>query len=144
MATRDVAMMAKIKFQIEKDGGSWVETESPAGETIVQAAFRAGVVIQQTCGGTPSCTDCRVKIVDNWQNALEAANGAELRLTGNVFFITHERLACQAVIKDSCSIYVPSPKLPGSAKLNRPEQRSKNHGEEKEKSSEEKGSKKNG
>ncbi len=111
--------MAKIKFQIEKDGGTWVETDAEVGETIVQAAFRAGVVIQQTCGGTPSCCDCRVKILENWQNALEPIEGPEMRLTGNTYFITKERLGCQAVIKDSCSIYVPSPKLPNSSKVKR-------------------------
>jgi ferredoxin, 2Fe-2S len=134
--------MPKIKFQLENDPNQPVEVEAQVGETVVQAAFRAGVVIQQTCGGTPSCTDCRVKITENWEKALEAAEGPELRLTGNVFFITKERLACQAVIKESCSIYVPSPKLPGSAQSKRAIQRSKRHGEEKEKSSEKKGDKK--
>src|SRR4051812_19876441 len=101
--------MLKIRFKPEKDSAKEVDCDAEAGETIAQVAVRAGVTIQQTCGGTPSCTDCRVKIIDNWQNALEPAEGPELRLTGNVYFITKERLACQAIIKESCSIYVPSP-----------------------------------
>jgi len=126
--------MPIIKFYLEKDPETAIETEAQAGETIVQAAFRAGVVIQQTCGGVPSCTDCRVKISENWQNAVENPEGSEVRLCGNTYFITKERLACQAIIKDSCSIYVPSPKLPGSTRSKRSDRRSKENGEEKEKS----------
>ncbi len=135
-------IMPKIRFLLEKTPDEVKEVEAEAGETIVQAAFRAGVVIQQSCGGTPSCTDCRVKIVDNWENALEPPDGPELRLTGNVYFITKERLACQAVLKESCSVYVPSPKLPrGSSKAKN--QRSNNYGKEnKEENHKEKGDKK--
>jgi ferredoxin len=111
-----LSTMPKIRFFPEKTPNESKEVEANPGETLVQAAFRAGVVIQQTCGGTPSCTDCRVKILDNWENALEPPEGPEVRLTGNVYFITHERLSCQAIIKESCSVYVPSPKIPDGSK----------------------------
>ena len=86
-----------------------VSVEVDPGETLVQAAYRAEVLIQQTCGGTPSCTDCRVRVQGGDINALEPMEGPESRLTGNVFHITFERLACQAKVRENCTILVPVP-----------------------------------
>jgi uncharacterized 2Fe-2S/4Fe-4S cluster protein (DUF4445 family) len=82
---------------------TWIEP----GSTIVQAAYQAGVVIQQTCGGTPSCTDCRIQVKSDLNSGLFEAEGPEIRLMGNVSHLTKERLACQAKIKDHVTIFVP-------------------------------------
>ena len=82
------------------------EIEVAAGTKINQAAYQAGVEITQTCGGTPSCTDCVVKILSPDPDALEPMQGNEMRLLGNVFHITKERLSCQAVIKRAIEIQV--------------------------------------
>lgn len=92
--------------------GSEHKIEVPAGTKITQAAYKAGVRITQTCGGTPSCTDCKVVVIqESSQGSLEPMQGAEARLLGNVFHITKERLSCQAVIKDSLTIKVPFVKV---------------------------------
>jgi ferredoxin len=83
------------------------KVEIDAGSTIVQAAYQAGVVIQQTCGGTPSCTDCKVKIVQGLNSNIAPPEGPETRLMGNVSHMTLERLACQAIILGDVSVYVP-------------------------------------
>ena len=84
--------------------------EAEKGELLTQVAYRAGVVIQQTCGGSPSCTDCRVVVKEGHEEAFEEMQHAEKTLLGNVYFITKERLACQAILKNSCTLWVPDPK----------------------------------
>jgi ferredoxin len=108
----DSEMTLRIRFLCETDAASDREVVADAqpGDTIAQAAYRAGVIIQQTCGGTPSCTDCRVVIREGGAQALEPMENAEKALLGNVFFITKERLACQAVVKESATVWVPDPK----------------------------------
>jgi len=99
-----------LKFLCEPaDGGPPVEKteKAEAGDLITQVAYRAGVLIQQTCGGTPSCADCKIVVKEGGADAFEKPEGAELRLLGNVFFITHERLACQARVKQDATVFVP-------------------------------------
>jgi ferredoxin len=99
-------MSLKISFVREADG-SEVTVDADPGETIVQAAYRAGVLITQTCGGTPSCTDCRVIVKKGIEDGFEPPEGPEKRLMGNVYFITHERLACQTLLKNDSCVIVP-------------------------------------
>ncbi len=88
--------------------GSQKEIDVEVGTRITQAAYRAGVRIQQTCGGTPSCTDCKIIVSKEDQNgSLQEMQGDEKRLLGNVYHLTHERLACQSVIKNSLTVEVP-------------------------------------
>ncbi len=100
----------RIVFECEAEGGKIVETEATAGERLTAVAHRCGVVIQQTCAGVPSCTDCKVVVKEGVENGFEAPQGPELRLMGNVFFITKERLSCQAIVKDSAKVFVPTPR----------------------------------
>jgi hypothetical protein len=51
-------------------------------------------MIKSSCGGMASCGDCVVKIVSGEQFA-SSPTFAELKLLGNVFHITKERLSCQ-------------------------------------------------
>lgn len=82
--------------------------EVKEGTKITQAAYAAGIKIEQTCGGTPSCTDCTIKVIkEEHGGSLEPMQGDEKRLLGNVYHITHERLACQSVIKNSLTVEVP-------------------------------------
>ncbi len=103
--------MVKVCFYIQRHNseGPAIEKsiEVPPGTKITQAAHLANVQIAQTCGGTPSCTDCTVKILSQDPDVCEAMQGAEARLLGNVYHITKERLACQAVIKKSIEISIP-------------------------------------
>lgn len=101
-------MKLKIRF-IEERGNKETLVEAEAGERLTQVAHRGGVVIQQTCANKAACTDCRIIVKENVNEAFEAAVGAELRQLGNVYFITHERLACQAIVKGDTSVWVPNP-----------------------------------
>jgi ferredoxin len=106
-------MSLQIRFiceQAEGESDKELTVEAQAGERLTQAAYRAGVNIQQTCGGSPSCTDCRVIVREGGAEAFETIEHAEKTLLGNVFFITKERLACQAIIKSSSTIWVPCAK----------------------------------
>lgn len=105
-------MTVKICFVLEKEGSpaEEVEVDAEKGELVTQAAFRAGVTIQQTCGGSPSCTDCIVKVLEADGDPFEAMEFEEEQLLGNVFFITKERLACQAKIAAPAKLWVPDPK----------------------------------
>jgi len=77
-------------------------TLRPSGQTVeldektnfLQGLRAAGVYIKSSCGGVASCTDCIVKIVSGEGN-LTPPPFPELKLLGNVFHITKERLACQ-------------------------------------------------
>ena len=101
-------MSCTVTFICEA-GGAPIVADAAPGETLVQVAYRAGVTIQQTCGGTPSCTDCRCVVREGIDDGFEPPEGAEKRLLGNVYFITHERLACQALVKGSSCVFVPDP-----------------------------------
>jgi ferredoxin len=112
-------MTLRIRFLVETcdDAGNLlpgqdreVIAEAEKGELLTQVAYRAGVLIQQTCGGSPSCTDCRVTVKEGSDNAFQEMEHAEKALMGNVYFITKERLACQAHVQESCTVWVPNPK----------------------------------
>lgn len=96
----------KISFLVEATGER-VEAEAEAGEKLTQVAYRAGVLITQTCGGKAACTDCRVLVKEGVDDGFEPATGAEVRQLGNVFFITRERLACQSIVKGNSTVWVP-------------------------------------
>lgn len=99
--------MPKVSFHLADK--TIKEIEVDVGTKITQAAYRADVHIEQTCGGTPSCTDCIIKVIKEEDGgSLEGMRGDEKRLLGNIYHITHERLACQSVIKKSISVEVPS------------------------------------
>jgi len=134
-------MTLKITFIREADG-SEVTVDAEPGDTVVQAAYRAGVLITQTCGGTPSCTDCRVVVKSGIEDGFEPAEGPEKRLMGNVYFITKERLACQAIIKnDSCVIV---PKTRAIENKTRHQTGAERYGKSQEKAEDEKARKKDG
>ncbi len=98
--------MPKVTFHLADK--TIKEIEVDAGSKITQAAYKADVHIEQTCGGTPSCTDCKIKIIKEEDGgSLEDMQGDEKRLLGNIYHITHERLACQSVIKNSVSVEIP-------------------------------------
>jgi ferredoxin len=117
-------MKHKIIFNCEADGLTR-EAEAEHGELLTQVAYRAGVTIQQTCGGTPSCTDCKVRVLKGFDDAFGPPEGPEIRLLGNVFFITKERLACQAKVTASSTIFVPRPPPRKEKILKKPQNESK-------------------
>ncbi len=101
-------MKRKVRFLCESETGTVErEAEVDVGDLLTQAAYKAGVTIQQTCGGTPSCTDCKVVVKEGIKEGFNPPEGPELRLLGNVYFITHERLACQAKVRENSTVFLP-------------------------------------
>lgn len=69
------------------------------GESVLEVARRHGVPVDTTCVGQATCGRCRVKIVAG-EPHLTAFNDAERKHLGNVYFLTKQRLACQARLRD--------------------------------------------
>lgn len=83
--------MPKVTFTT----GEVVEVDE--GHSLLDAAMQCGAPVRTTCGGRASCTHCKVKIVAGGEN-LSPIDAPEKAQLGNVYFITKERLACQAKI----------------------------------------------
>jgi ferredoxin len=67
------------------------------GESVFDAARRAGILIPTACVGKATCGLCRVKIVAGAEH-LPPLNREELKHLGNTYFITKLRLSCQATV----------------------------------------------
>src|SRR5690606_5116454 len=66
-------------------------------ETLLHQFKKAGKKIKSSCGGCATCSDCTI-IVKSGEMNLSPQTFEELRLLGNVFHITKERLSCQTRI----------------------------------------------
>jgi len=98
----------RVRLESEEDGRI-LEIEAETGELLSQVAYRSGVTLHTTCGGKASCTDCRVVIKEGLKEGFEKPEGPEIRALGNVFHITRERLACQAIVAGDSTVLVPKP-----------------------------------
>jgi ferredoxin, 2Fe-2S len=63
-------------------------------DTLLNQLKKAGKKIKSSCGGCATCSDCTI-IVKSGEMNLTPQTFEELRLLGNVFHITKERLSCQ-------------------------------------------------
>lgn len=61
---------------------------------LMQALKREGVALRSSCGGHATCADCTI-VIRGGEEHLSPQNFQELKLLGNVYHITKERLACQ-------------------------------------------------
>lgn len=82
--------MASILFEPNLGTFPW-----PAGESIFDVARRHGVVVSTSCVGRGTCGLCRVKITGGDEH-LTPFGPVDRKHLGNVYFITKERLSCQA------------------------------------------------
>ena len=71
--------------------------EVPADKDLLTALREQNVYVKSSCGGHASCRDCMIKVVGGEDNMSPPTFG-EIKLLGNVFHITKERLACQIKI----------------------------------------------
>ena len=65
------------------------------GESVFAVAKRVGLPITTACGAKATCGLCRVKVISG-EGHLSPMNDAEKKHLGNVYFITRQRLSCQA------------------------------------------------
>lgn len=72
-------------------------------ENLLTQLKKSGKKIKSSCGGCATCSDCAV-IVKSGEMNLTPQTFEELRLLGNVFHITKERLSCQTKITGDVTI----------------------------------------
>jgi len=83
---------------------------SLAGETVLEAAGRAGVTVRQVCGRQANCTTCRVLVLEGAEFLVpplekEAGRLPEVRLSQGW------RLSCQAQLRGQGTVVVRVPTL---------------------------------
>ncbi len=84
-----------------RPNGKVIEIEE--GKNILQACRENDIFLKSSCGGHATCSDCVIKVVSGEDN-LTPAPFNELKLLGNVFHITKERLACQTCLTGDVTI----------------------------------------
>lgn len=72
-------------------------------DSLLKQLTDAGVKIKSSCGGHATCGDC-VVLVKEGGTCMTAPTFEELRLLGNVYHITKERLSCQTKIFGDATI----------------------------------------
>ncbi len=92
--------MSQYKVTV-KPSGEVLEIEE--GKSVLELLREKNIYIKSSCGGHATCTDCIVKIVSGEDN-LSPSPFPELKLLGNVFHITKERLACQLSVTGDITI----------------------------------------
>ncbi len=65
------------------------------GDSLFDLARQQGVPVATACAGKATCGLCRMK-VESGAEHLTPFNAGERKHLGNVYFITRERLSCQA------------------------------------------------
>lgn len=93
--------MSKLFKVTLKPSGDIVEVEE--GKNLLVALREQNIYIKSSCGGHATCTDCIVKVVSG-EDYITPPPFAELKLLGNVFHITKERLACQTCLTGDVTI----------------------------------------
>lgn len=73
------------------------------GQNLLEACREKGIYLKSSCGGHATCSDCVVKIVSG-VDSVTPPPFEELKILGNVFHITKERLACQTCITSDVTI----------------------------------------
>lgn len=77
--------------------------EISSEQSLLEALKEADVYIKSSCGGHATCSDCILKVVSG-EDSLSSPPFEELKLLGNVFHITKERLACQTKISGDVTL----------------------------------------
>lgn len=72
-------------------------------ETLLKQLKGVGKKIKSSCGGCATCGDCMI-VVKSGELNLTPQTFEELRLLGNVYHITKERLSCQTKVSGDITI----------------------------------------
>lgn len=91
--------MPKVIFLPNKLCPEERSVEVPAGTSILEASFQAGVPVGHACGGVCACSTCHVYIVKGEENLTEAEDKEEDRLDMAFQLRPNSRLGCQAEIE---------------------------------------------
>jgi len=71
-----------------------VEIDVDPSKSLLQLATENNIKIKSICNGVPSCSECRVKIVEGMHSIPEPSK-AELNLIGTSYHLDGRRLSCQ-------------------------------------------------
>ena len=85
-----------------------VRAPAAPGESLFEVGRRAGIDIETACVGKATCGLCRVRIAAG-EAHLTPLGPPERKHLGNVYFITRERLSCQARLVDDGDVTVEVP-----------------------------------
>ncbi len=85
--------------------------DCPVGESLFEVARRLGVPVATACVGNATCGLCRMKVLAGDEH-LSPLNEGEEKHLGNVYYLTRQRLACQArVLEGTVEVEVPITRL---------------------------------
>ncbi len=79
--------------------------EAESQRPLLDQLKKQGIILNSSCGGHGSCGDCKVKIIKGYDN-LTPPTYEEIKLLGNIFHLTQERLACQIKVLGDVEIDV--------------------------------------
>lgn len=71
-----------------------IEAPVDPEKSLLQIAHENDIKIKSICNGTPSCAECRVKIVEG-EHSVPKPTPAELNLIGTSYYLDGRRLSCQ-------------------------------------------------
>ncbi len=80
----------------------------PAGESLLEAAIRAGIDLASACGGRGTCGQCRVQIL---KGQVSPPTTGELDLFGQVELAKGHRLACHTRAESDLKVQIPRESL---------------------------------
>jgi adenylate cyclase len=89
-------MNKRKTFHIQFVGDKAIHIEE--GESILDAALKAGIPHYHTCGGNARCSTCRILVSKGAEN-LSAVNEKEAALREQLHFPKNTRLACQTYVE---------------------------------------------
>ncbi len=93
------------------------EMQAEVGQRIFDLAHQLEAPVDTTCNGVGSCIKCKVKISSG---ALSPPTALERDRLGNIFHITHERMACQSyVTEQDVKLEIPQTRKPRSRFIKR-------------------------
>lgn len=85
--------MSDSKFKI-KFLPQGIEVDVNPDKTLLQIATANNIKIKSICNGTPSCAECRVKIVEG-EHSIPKPSKEEMNLIGTSYYLDGRRLSCQ-------------------------------------------------
>ena len=93
--------MPKVRFLREN-----IEVEIDAGQTILQAAKKAGAPEGDRCGGVCACSTCHVYVVKGFDNTSELED-EEFDILDKAFDVrSTSRLGCQAKVTGDIEVEI--------------------------------------
>lgn len=93
-----------MKHRVEFFQGDRTWTvEVTEGDSLLRAAHACDAPVHTLCNGIGACVQCKVRVTHGMEH-LSAPNALEKDRLGNIFHLTHERLACQSLVRGDCRV----------------------------------------